>query len=154
MATLTSQRVGVYGCILNREHRLLIIKRASFDTSPGLWEMPGGALELGEALHNGVIREVKEETGLDVTPLYPITALSGTSKRDPSQQIIRIAYLCFINTASQKVQISVEHSDYKWIDTQEAGYMPLSDLLEETLTILEKYPSISNSAATDAQEKK
>ena len=35
----------------------------------GWWSLPGGALELGESLEDGVCREVREETGLEVRPL-------------------------------------------------------------------------------------
>lgn len=140
MTTITSQRVGVYGCILNSEHKLLILKRAAFDTSPNLWEMPGGTLELGEEIQNGIIREIKEETGLAITPLYPVTALSGISKKDFSKQIIRIAYLCFIDASNQTVQLSTEHADFIWIDPHHITHTPLSDLLEETLLTMRRYP--------------
>jgi 8-oxo-dGTP diphosphatase len=53
------------------ENRVLLIKRT---TPPfiGYWALPGGRSEPGEAVEQTVIREVKEETGLDVTIAYKV----------------------------------------------------------------------------------
>ena len=56
--------VGVGG-VLIENGRTLLIKRG---TEPllGQWSIPGGTLELGESLQEGVVREMREETGLEV----------------------------------------------------------------------------------------
>ena len=54
--------IGVFGLITNDEGKVLLCHRTDMD----LWNLPGGALEFGEAPWEGVIREVREETGLDV----------------------------------------------------------------------------------------
>jgi len=41
-------------------------------TDNDLWALPGGAMNIGESIGDTVVREVKEETGLDVTPEYII----------------------------------------------------------------------------------
>ncbi len=45
--------------------RVLLVRRAS-EPLKGEWSIPGGLLELGESLEEGVVREVREETGLEV----------------------------------------------------------------------------------------
>jgi ADP-ribose pyrophosphatase YjhB (NUDIX family) len=45
-------------------------------TDNELWALPGGAMELGESLAQTVVREVREETGLDVEPCYVIGVYS------------------------------------------------------------------------------
>jgi ADP-ribose pyrophosphatase YjhB (NUDIX family) len=59
--------VGVGGVVVRRG-RVLLIRRGS-EPLKGAWSIPGGMLELGEELAEGVRRELKEETGLDVEPL-------------------------------------------------------------------------------------
>lgn len=59
--------------IFNQNGELLLQKRS--DT--GKWGLPGGALELGETLEDGVIREVYEETGLKIKPIFIIGVYSG-----------------------------------------------------------------------------
>ena len=56
--------IGV-GAVVVQAGRVLLVRR---DTEPlrGEWSVPGGMLELGEKLRDGIRREVQEETGLDV----------------------------------------------------------------------------------------
>ncbi len=56
--------VGVGGVIID-QGRTVLIKRAS-EPLRGQWSIPGGMLELGESLQDGVAREILEETGLQV----------------------------------------------------------------------------------------
>jgi len=58
--------VGVGGLVLDRG-KVLLVKRAK-EPSRGEWSIPGGLVELGETLHQAVVREVHEETGLIVQP--------------------------------------------------------------------------------------
>ncbi len=51
-----------------RRNRVLLVRRGS-EPLKGEWTIPGGMLELGEELAEGVRREIKEETGLDIEPL-------------------------------------------------------------------------------------
>ena len=50
------------------EGRVLLIRRGS-EPLRGQWSLPGGTLELGESLEQGVVREMREETGLEVRVL-------------------------------------------------------------------------------------
>ncbi len=54
--------------VTNDEGKILLQRRSDND----LWALPGGAMEVGEAIKETVVREVKEETGLDVQPEYVI----------------------------------------------------------------------------------
>jgi len=62
--------VGVGGVIINQE-RTVLIRRGS-EPLLGEWSIPGGTLELGETLEQGVARELLEETGIEVRVLQLI----------------------------------------------------------------------------------
>lgn len=67
-------RVSVKALVLNDEGKFLLSQESN-----GKWELPGGGLDHGESAQEGLKREIKEESGLDIfdiatTPSYMITA--------------------------------------------------------------------------------
>lgn len=65
--------VGVGGVIVH-ENRVLLVQRGT-EPARGAWSIPGGLIEVGEMLHEALIREVREETGLEVEPVRLIELL-------------------------------------------------------------------------------
>jgi ADP-ribose pyrophosphatase YjhB (NUDIX family) len=65
--------VGV-GAVIVDEGRVLLIRRGS-EPLKGCWSLPGGLLEVGESLEEGLRREVREETGLEVEVLELVELL-------------------------------------------------------------------------------
>jgi len=64
--------VGV-GSVVVHEGRVLLIRRGKAPLY-GRWVVPGGTVELGETLEQALVREVREETGLEVRPVSFLTA--------------------------------------------------------------------------------
>lgn len=54
------------GVILDRDHKILITRRAPDSHQGGLWEFPGGKVEDGESLTVALARELKEELGIEI----------------------------------------------------------------------------------------
>jgi ADP-ribose pyrophosphatase YjhB (NUDIX family) len=94
--------VGVGGVIIE-DGRTLLIRRGS-EPLLGEWSIPGGTLELGETLEEGVARELLEETGLEVRVLELIevferiyrdeTASARAKKKGPRFHYVIVDYLC------------------------------------------------------------
>ena len=61
-------------CIRDERGRILLLRRSD---GINLWSFPGGAMELGERADEAVIREVHEETGLEVEPVALIGVYSS-----------------------------------------------------------------------------
>ena len=57
--------VAVAAAVLDDVGRILLVERGS-PPAKGLWGLPGGLLDLGEAVRDGVAREVREETGAEI----------------------------------------------------------------------------------------
>jgi ADP-ribose pyrophosphatase YjhB (NUDIX family) len=70
--------IGTFGIIFDEHGRVLLCHRRDRD----LWNLPGGALESGETPIAGVLREIKEETGLDATVEKLIGVYSKADKDD------------------------------------------------------------------------
>lgn len=109
MATHTPRHsVSVAAAIVDDAGRLLAIHRRDNDQ----WEPPGGILELDEAICDGLIREVQEETGLIVEPL----ALSGVYK-NMKRNIVALVFRCRIATGEPRV--TEETKELRWMTPRE-----------------------------------
>ena len=87
--------VGV-GAILLRRDRILMAQRGK-EPLKGWWSLPGGALEIGESLHDAVCREVREETGLEIEPLGVLEIFERIMRDDtgaPEYHYVLIDYVC------------------------------------------------------------
>jgi 8-oxo-dGTP diphosphatase len=135
----TNFRVAVKAFITNNG-KLLLLKRRSNDVhKPGVWDIPGGRLEVGEDPYEGLHRELKEEAGAEGQILLPIDVHHFV--RDDGQKITMLIFLCKLN--SEEVILSEEHEEYKWVDlSSERDQVPewLNKTVESFLKFgLEKY---------------
>ena len=93
---------------------LLVLRRPD-----GTWDLPGGLLEIGEPLQEGLLREVHEETGLtvDIGPLlvawdHWVSGFCFADGRVADVRAIALAYVC--TAASGEVCLSQEHNAHAW----------------------------------------
>lgn len=120
--------VGVHGVIANRG-RLLVLKRSDvMPYRPGSWDLPGGHLALGESTEEGLLREIREETALDVT----IDRLLGLHNMidEPYMQAI---YACRLNVYQSLKLRPNEHAEARWVTPAELEAMELIPYLERVL---------------------
>jgi 8-oxo-dGTP diphosphatase len=110
MMNLNKIVVAVKGLILN-EGKVLVIQRSFKDEiGGGTWECVGGELEFGEDLEAALIREIKEEVGLNATVEKILFAT--TFNTDPTRQVVILTYLC--KSKHKEVVLSKEHINYRW----------------------------------------
>lgn len=127
-------RLAVKAFILDDSDNLLIVKRDFNDVQkPNIWEIPGGRLELGEDPIKGLLREVKEETNLDIEVLHPFNVRHFT--RSDNQVITMIIFLC--KAKSVEVKLSDEHLDFDWISLNECKDK-LNEFFHEEVDIFNK----------------
>lgn len=100
--------VSVAAAILDDAGRFLAIRRRD----NGRWEPPGGVLELGETIPDGLRREVREETGLDVDPI----ALTGVYK-NMARGIVALTFRCRIRSGT--LTPNEEASAFRWLTPDE-----------------------------------
>ena len=77
----TQPLVGVGGIVIDGHGNVLLVKRGN-EPRKGHWSIPGGLLELGESLVEGVKREIVEETGLIVEPQAIVEVVDRLYKED------------------------------------------------------------------------
>ena len=88
--------VGV-GAVIVQGGQVLIVKR-KYDPLAGQWSLPGGGVELGETLEDSVVREMREETGLDIEvgPVIEVfDRITRDSNGDVRYHFVLVDYLCW-----------------------------------------------------------
>jgi ADP-ribose pyrophosphatase YjhB (NUDIX family) len=96
--------------IITKDNGILLVRRG-IEPFKGLWSLPGGFIEYDEAVEDSLIREVKEETGLDVKPIRVLGVYSQPT-RSPTKHVVTICYQCSI--LSGEVKPSNENIDAKF----------------------------------------
>ncbi len=107
--------VPAVGVVLVEDGRVLLVKR-KFDPRKGGWTLPAGFVELGEGIDDCAVREMKEETNLDVE----LTALFNaySAQDDPRTKVVLILY------AGKRTGGELKAGD----DAEEARFFPLDAL--------------------------
>jgi 8-oxo-dGTP diphosphatase len=127
---MTGPRIPCVGAIItDGDGRLLLIKRGH-DPEAGRWSLPGGRIEPGESDEQAVVREVREETGLWVTPGRLIGAVERPG-RDGAVVDIR-DYAATV--AGGELAAGDDAADARWVDPRDLDHLPLTSGLAETLS--------------------
>ncbi len=132
----------VHTLILNDRGEILIIQRSkNDDILPGSWDIPGGTLEDGENLVVGAIREVKEETGLDISDPELFFQKSNIDIKKNKQFITLVFHAI---TSNKNIVLNPEdHEAYKWIKPSEVGTLEVVSYLPDCLRTFEELMHLS-----------
>lgn len=106
--------VGVY--IFNNKNQLLLGLRKS-EHANGTWCAPGGHMEYGETNEQAAIREVKEETGIDILAQHLILkGITNDFFEESGKHYITLHMLCTYYTGNPKIMEPNKCAEWKWFD--------------------------------------
>ncbi|MDD3340902.1 MAG: NUDIX hydrolase [Bacilli bacterium] len=123
----------VGGIVLNSNQEILIMTRKTDDFMGGIDELPSGNMDSGESIYEALVREVKEETNLDIkhvnSYINSFDYISGSGKKARQYN--------FVVTVQSTDEVKLtEHDSYKWLSIEEARSNPkITDEVKYTLEI-------------------
>jgi 8-oxo-dGTP diphosphatase len=123
------------GAIVLARNRVLLVERGQAPLE-GYWSLPGGVLEIGERLEEGVRREALEETGLVIEPVSVVEIferIMRDSKGAAEYHYVIIDYLCRV--AGGALQASGDARRAAWVARRE---LPRYKITEGTVPVIEK----------------
>ena len=102
--------------ILNEKSQVLIMSRKTDDFMGGIDELPSGNMEKGENIYDALVREVKEETNLDVVNVKSYIGsfdyISGSGKKARQYNFV-------LDVKNTENIILTEHDEYNWLTIEE-----------------------------------
>ena len=130
--------IGV-GAVVIDGGKVLLVRRGH-EPLKGEWSLPGGALELGETLQQGVVREVLEETGLTVVPAGIVEVLDRITQDEVSGRIryhyVLVDFLCRVTGGTLRGGSDAEEA--RWVAREELHEQGEYRLAPLTVRVIEK----------------
>ncbi len=134
------------GAVIVEESRVLLVQRGQ-EPLKGAWSLPGGALELGESLEEGIAREVLEETGLVVEPVAVVETFDRISRDDTGRvryHYVLVDFLCRVKGGV--LGCATDACDARWVEREDVGVEIELETL--TLNVIEKAFSMADDMAS------
>jgi 8-oxo-dGTP diphosphatase len=125
----------VVGALIEKSGKVLLLRRPADDFMGGIFELPSGNLEDGETLFDGLKREVKEETDLEVTEV--IDFIDSFDYKSGSGKKVR-QFNFYVRVKDSPVRLS-EHTRYTWATQGSGEYQLLTDSTRDSVDNFYKY---------------
>jgi 8-oxo-dGTP diphosphatase len=120
-----SAPVVAVGAIIIDDCRVVLVKRTQMPML-GEWSIPGGAVELGETVCEAVIREAREETGLDVEPMVLLGVFDRVIRDENGSVLyhyVLVDYYC--RYVSGELCAGSDCDGARWFSPEEVAEVPL-----------------------------
>ena len=119
------------GILISKDNNFLLANRPVGKPYEGYWEFPGGKIETGESTHQALVRELREELGIEVIESDAI----GTIEHDYPHAYVRL-YLQIVREWSG-IPVGLEGQELAWQSSRIVTDCNLSPLLPATISIIE-----------------
>ncbi len=126
--------VSAHAIIFDPKKRFLLTKRAA-PPKQNYWFPPGGAIDVGETVEEGLIREIKEETDILVNNLQFVDFIDGISRNAEGKVIYH--FVVFMFTANY-LEGTIKAKD----DALEVKWVSIQDVISEKILVPKELTSI------------
>jgi 8-oxo-dGTP diphosphatase len=123
-------RVPCAGAVVRDPAGRLLLVRRGREPGRGRWSLPGGRVEAGETAADAAVREVREETGLEVIA----GALVGRVERPGPKGVTYVIEDIACTVSGGWLRAGDDADDARWVDGAEFALLPLTEGLLDALT--------------------
>lgn len=125
----------------DEDDKLLFLKRSMNDNNyPGLWECPGGKVDVGQDLVHALEREVMEETGFLVEPIQKLVHTDSYVIGDGKYAGLSYIVLFSVTKVVGGIfTLSHEHDEHKWVTHSEALRLELTPEVRKATIVLQGF---------------
>ena len=134
------QRVAAYGICQDEAGRVLLARGSPLSDEPGRWYLPGGGVDHSEEPEAAVVRELREEAGLEVAVGELLAVLADTERppgRDMQVHSVRIVYRVRVLGGTLRNEVGGSTDLVAWFDPAQARALALMPYVERALRLLD-----------------
>ncbi len=128
-------QIGVKLLVKNAKGQYLLLRRAGHESLNDVWDIPGGRIEPSETLAAALVREVKEEIGVDISGQPQLIAAQDIFPANADVHVIRLTYLVVEDVTIGS--LSEEHSEARYFECASARDLSIDPLLMDVLKDIE-----------------
>lgn len=128
--------VGV-GAVIVRGDEVVLVRRGQ-EPLKGEWSLPGGVLELGETLEEGIVREVREETGLEIETVSVVEVFDRIHRDEERVRYhyVLVDYLCTVKSGD--LLGASDADEARWVRREELNGHSIYRVSPFTVMVIEK----------------
>ncbi|MDI6883513.1 MAG: NUDIX hydrolase [Patescibacteria group bacterium] len=131
------QKIVLAAVIMKNDKVLILQRNKDEDIFPNMWELPSGKRESLENSESCLLREVKEETGLDVEIIMPFYIFDYQIEKPEeirdSTQINFLVKSVKNDNDNNKIRLSFEHQNFAWISEDDIDKYRLSEATKKVI---------------------
>ena len=124
--------VIVVAAIIRRDNRILITRRPPQSHLAGLWEFPGGKVEAGESLESALVREIREELGVEIGVQRPFHTIEH---HYPARSVRLHFFDCTLHSGEPQ---ALEADSLAWVGAGELDQYQFPEADRKLITLLQQ----------------
>lgn len=116
----------------------LLLKRSPEEIYPGIWQMVTGKINDNEKAYQCAVREIKEETNLEIEKLWVVPHVNSFYSHEKNHICLVPVFAALVGSDAE-VKISEEHKEYDWVQKDEAKELLAWEGQRKSVDIIHDY---------------
>ncbi len=119
-----NKEIEVVACYIEHEGKFVLLHRHEYKTNGGKWGLPAGKIDKGETKEQAMIREIREETGIEI-PVDRLIYFNTLYVRNMEHDLEYHTFSTVLNEVPSIQLSSSEHQNYVWVTPAQSLEMNL-----------------------------